>query len=127
MYLSFRFLHIPEIFESLGYYLQQFTQYRKADYCIAFSVIYYSQVTRDNFILKNGSIRYVDALPMIGNDNDGAFQNYVSPERDVSRNSQVVEFNDVGNGSEPGLKVLVFLEMLCAQLDQRRGAKHSLR
>ena len=77
------------------------------------------EVTRDNLVFKDSAVRDVDLVPMVGNDDNCAFEDNTLPEVDVSRHGQVVELQNVGDGGEPLAKVTHLFEIFVSQLYQR--------
>ena len=61
---------------------------------------------------------------MIGNDDDGALQGDLLAKVDIARNSQMVQLDDVGNGSEPLEEVRDLLEVAISELDEGGGEEH---
>lgn len=64
-----------------------------------------SEVTTDNLVLQNGSWRDIDALSVVGDDNDGTLERDALSKPNVARNSQVIEFEDVRDSLETAQKV----------------------
>lgn len=64
-----------------------------------------SEVARNNLVLETGTVRYVYLVSMIGNYDDCTLENDPLAKVDISRDGEVVEFQDVGNGGKPLGKV----------------------
>ena len=64
------------------------------------SMIQNSQVARNNLVFKDSTSWNVNSVSMVGNDDYSSFQSNSSSKSYVSRNGQMVEFQNVGNGSK---------------------------
>ena len=64
------------------------------------------EVTREQPVLEDAAVGDVDALALVGDDDDGAAEGDVPAEVDVARDGQMIELEDLRNLLEALLEVL---------------------
>lgn len=79
-----------------------------------------AQVAADDLVLKGGAGGDVDAVAVIGHDNDRAAERYALAERDIARDCEMVQIHDVRDALEPRQELVDLLKVLVAKLDERR-------
>lgn len=75
------------------------------------------EITGDNDVFKNGTVWNIDSLAIWANNDDGTFQLDAFAKKDITCNSQMVEFDDFRHMGDSLLEVGNFFEMR-AQFDQ---------
>lgn len=64
-----------------------------------------TKVARNDFVFKDCTIRDVNCVSFVGDDNDSSFEWNASSKCDVSWYSQVIQFQKIGNGLESLKKI----------------------
>ena len=82
------------------------------------------EIAGDDLVLDDGARRDVDPVALVGDDDDGAPERDALPEGDVAADGQVVQLDDVRDAAEPLQELVDLLEVLVAQLDERRRLEH---
>ena len=67
-----------------------------------------AQVARDDLVLEHRARRDIDARAVVGDDDDRALQRHLLADRDVARDRQVVELQEIGDALE-ALRVIINL------------------
>ena len=68
-----------------------------------------TQVARDHLVLEHRTRRNIDARAVVGDDDDSALQRDLLSDRDITRNRQVVELQEVGDALE-AIRVIIDLQ-----------------
>ena len=80
------------------------------------------EFTSDNLVLEDGSRRDIDASAVVGNNDDGTFEGNFGAKVNVARHRQLIEFEQVGGGSEAIIVARDILKVR-AELDNGGAAK----
>lgn len=73
-----------------------------------------TQIAGHNFIFQDGAWRNINALSVIGNNDDGASQRNLFAERNVAGHGQMIQFQRVRNRIKSILEIAHFRKMIVA-------------
>ena len=57
-----------------------------------------TKVARDDFVLQIGSRGDINTIAMVSNNDDSSFESNITAEGDISRDGQVVKFQNIWDG-----------------------------
>ncbi|KAH9402872.1 hypothetical protein TYRP_015635 [Tyrophagus putrescentiae] len=94
-----------------------------------------AQIAGDNLVLQYGAAGNINAVAVVGNDDDGAYEYNQSltlernaiPKGDVPAHRQMVQLHQIGNAGKTGEKVAHLAKVRVAQLHQRHRGKGAQR
>lgn len=85
-----------------------------------------AQVARHHLVLQHSTRGYIDALAVVGDNDDRASELDVGAKGDIAGHSQMIQLKNMGNRLKPGQEMADFLEMV-TKFDERHGVEHALR
>jgi hypothetical protein len=83
-------------------------------------------VSRYQLVLQDTTIREINTITLIGNDNDRAPEGNILAKPNITRDGQMIQLENVGNGAEPLLEVTNLFECV-AEFDDGGLVEHAVR
>lgn len=85
-----------------------------------------SHVARHDLVFENRAWWNINAVAVVGDDDDGSTQRNSASERHIARHRQMIQLDNIRDVSKTSQELLHFAEMVVAKFNEWRGWEHAL-